>query len=103
MFRIVCDRFVSYCLWSYCLHGQNLGDVPGSRFVNQFGEKVQELRKARNLSQEELADAAGLHRTHISLIERGRRSARLETIEQLARALKVQPAEMMPIIGAMKG
>ena len=45
---------------------------------------------------EALTDAAGLHRTHISLIERGQRSARLETIEQLAVALRVQPGELMP-------
>ena len=48
------------------------------------------------MSQEALADAAGLHRTHISLIERGQRSARLQTIEQLAVALRVQPSELMP-------
>lgn len=48
------------------------------------------------MSQEALADAAKLHRTHISLIERGQRSVRLETIERLARALGVQPAELMP-------
>lgn len=50
------------------------------------------------MSQKDLAQEAGLHRTHISLIERGQRSARLETIEQLALALGVQPAELMPRI-----
>lgn len=50
------------------------------------------------MSQEELADAADLHRTHISLIERGQRSVRLETIERLATALQVQPADLMPQI-----
>jgi transcriptional regulator with XRE-family HTH domain len=70
--------------------------VPGSRFVRQFGEKVRELREARGLSQEALADAAQLHRTHISLIERGRRSVRLETVELLAIALGIEPAALMP-------
>ena len=50
------------------------------------------------MSQEALADAASLHRTHISLIERGQRSARLETVERLAFALGVQPARLMPTI-----
>ena len=50
------------------------------------------------LSQESLADKAGLHRTHVSLIDRGRRSVRLETLERLAIALHVQPAEMMPAV-----
>ena len=40
-------------------------------------------------------DAAGLHRTHISLIERGRRSVRIETIRAQAVALGVQPADLM--------
>ncbi len=69
-----------------------------SAFVTTAGLHVREIREAQGLSQEDLADAAGLHRTHISLIERGRRSARLETIEQLARALRIQPAELMPPI-----
>jgi transcriptional regulator with XRE-family HTH domain len=69
-----------------------------STFVHVFGLRVRELREDRGLSQEDLADAASLHRTHISLVERGRRSVRLDTIEQLARALSVQPAALMPTI-----
>lgn len=72
--------------------------VGPSTFSVRFGEQVRALREARDLSQEGLADAAGLHRTHISLIERGRRSVRLETIERLAQALRAQPAELMPTI-----
>ncbi len=73
-----------------------------SRFVKQFGAKVRELRDAKGLSQEALADAAGLHRTHISLIERGQRSVRLETIESLAIALRIQPTELMPTVPLRK-
>ena len=69
-----------------------------SRFVRQFGVRVREMRENRGLSQERLADDAGLHRTHISLIERGQRSARLDTIESLSIALKIQPAELMPAV-----
>jgi transcriptional regulator with XRE-family HTH domain len=61
-----------------------------------FGERLRQVRLAKRLSQEALADAAGLHRTHVSLIERGRRSVRLETLERLARALAVQPAALLP-------
>ena len=35
-----------------------------------FGKQVQELRKDRNLSQEQLAELAGVHRTYIGMIER---------------------------------
>lgn len=53
----------------------------------------------QGLSQEELAHAAGLHRTHVSLIERNRRSVRLETLEKLAMALRIEPASLVPTIG----
>lgn len=65
-------------------------------FVRDFGERVRELRTERDLSQEKLAMLAGLHRTAVSFIERADRSAKLETIEKLARALKVEPADLMP-------
>lgn len=67
-------------------------------FVDEFGRRIRELREERTMSQEDLADKAGLHRTHISLIERGQRSVRVETIEKLAIALRVQPSELMPEI-----
>jgi transcriptional regulator with XRE-family HTH domain len=62
-----------------------------------FGRRLRVLRIARGLSQEDLAHAAGLHRTHISLIERDRRSVRLETIERLARALQIEPSELFSL------
>jgi transcriptional regulator with XRE-family HTH domain len=73
-----------------------------SSYATRFGAQVRKLREARNLSQEMLADAARLHRTHISLIERGQRSVRIETVERLALALGVQPATLMPPIMSAK-
>ena len=46
-----------------------------------FGEKVAELRRKQHLSQEELADKCGIHRTYIGSIERGEKSPTLNTIE----------------------
>ena len=54
------------------------------------------VRKARGISQEELADLAGLHRTYVGSIERGERSPSLLNIARLALALKVKPGELMP-------
>ena len=68
-------------------------------FIEQFGDLVRAARVARGFSQEALASAASLHRTHISLIERGHRSVRLETLELLARALEVEPSQLIPSIG----
>ena len=53
------------------------------------------LRQAIGISQEELADRAGLHRTYISSIERGMRNVSLENIFQLASALEVDPRELL--------
>lgn len=60
----------------------------------QFAARVRQLREAGGLSQEVLAKKAGLHRTHVSLIETGKRLARLDTVAQLAEALGVPVADL---------
>ena len=55
-----------------------------------FGQRVQELRKEHNLSQEQLANLAGLHRTYIGMIERAEKNITLRNIEKIANALKVE-------------
>jgi transcriptional regulator with XRE-family HTH domain len=70
--------------------------VVTSEFAKEFGRKVRAARISRGLSQEELGFRAHLHRTAISFIERAQRSATLETIEKLAIALEVEPAQLMP-------
>lgn len=59
-----------------------------------FGHRVQELRKARNLSQEQLADLAGVHRTYVGMIERAEKNITLCNIERIAKALKVNIKEL---------
>ena len=61
----------------------------------KLGERIRSLRKEAGLSQEELADAAGLHRTYIGAIERGERNISLINIIQLARSLRVKPADLL--------
>jgi len=53
----------------------------------KFAENLRRHREASGLSQEALANACQLHRTEISLLERSKRSPRLETIVILARGL----------------
>lgn len=67
-----------------------------TRFIKDFGARIRDLREDQGLSQEKLADMAKLHRTAITHIERASRSSTLETIEKLAKALGVQPADLMP-------
>ncbi len=54
-----------------------------------FGKRVAELRQNLHLSQEELADRCGIHRTYIGSIERGEKSPTLNTIQKLADGLQL--------------
>lgn len=60
-----------------------------------LGEVVRRRRQVRALSQEELAHLSGLHRTYVSDLERGRKSASLKAIAALAKALKVSPSVLL--------
>jgi transcriptional regulator with XRE-family HTH domain len=61
----------------------------------QFGTLIRRRRLAVGLGQEGLADAANLHRTHISLLERGKRMPSLLVIKKLAAALGTTMASLM--------
>ncbi len=60
-----------------------------------FGKVLREIRQEQSLSQEELGFKSGYHRTYISLLERGRKSPSLNTVFQLAAALRVSPSEIL--------
>ena len=59
-----------------------------------FGRKVQMRRKELKLSQEQLAEEAGLHRTYIGMIERAEKNLTLVNIEKIAKALKISIPEL---------
>jgi transcriptional regulator with XRE-family HTH domain len=61
----------------------------------QFAANLRSRRERAGLSQEALADACDLHRTEISLLERRKRSPRLETIAILARGLGISSSELL--------
>lgn len=64
------------------------------RKSNSFGQAVRELRVASGLTQEELADRAGLDRSYIGGVERGDRNPSLSVIEKIAEGLDVTLAEL---------
>ena len=68
----------------------------GSAEQIRFGETLRALRLRKGLTQEELASAASLDRTYISGCERGVRNVSLKNIYKLARALGVQPRDLLP-------
>ncbi|MEX2108091.1 MAG: helix-turn-helix transcriptional regulator [Solirubrobacterales bacterium] len=61
---------------------------------DRFAINLREVRQKQGISQEALAALCSLHRTEISLLERGGREPRLSTIVKLASALDSSPEEL---------
>ena len=57
--------------------------------IIQFGKKVRDERLKQRLSQEQLAEKAGLHRTYIGMIERAEKNITLENIKKISKALNL--------------
>lgn len=60
-----------------------------------FARNLREARSGLGLSQEELAEIAGLHRTYIGSVERAERNISVDNMEQLARALKKTVVDLL--------
>lgn len=59
-------------------------------------KKIRKYRQEAGLTQEELADKAGISRAYMGYIEQGRNVPSLEVLEKIARMLKVKPSELIP-------
>ena len=59
------------------------------RLLQVFSKNLRKYRNEFGLSQEAFANKAGLHRTYISALERGKRSVALDNIEKIADALGI--------------
>jgi transcriptional regulator with XRE-family HTH domain len=60
-----------------------------------LGLRIRRLRRGLDMSQELLADNAGIHRTQITLIESGRRLPRIDTLIKVAAGLGFTPCELL--------
>lgn len=70
------------------------GTVPPPAHL-AYGQALRELRAERGISQERLAELAGLDRTYVSGIERGERNASLANILRLSQALEIKVSDLM--------
>ena len=60
----------------------------------QLGQKIKEIRKQRNLTQEKLAELVGIGTPNISYIENGKFAPAFDTLQKIAQALRVEPWEL---------
>jgi ribosome-binding protein aMBF1 (putative translation factor) len=65
-------------------------------YLQTFGRRLAALRVQRGLSQEELAEASGLGPGEVRRVERGQRDLSVIALADIARALDIQPADLMP-------
>ena len=61
----------------------------------RFAQRLRLRRLDRGLSQEELADQAGLHRTYIGSVERAERNISIDSMERLAQALGLDVSDLL--------
>jgi len=69
--------------------------ISDSEILKKFGERVRQLRNQQDISQEELAHKANLHRTYIGMIERAEKNITLLNIEKIANALEVSIKDLI--------
>jgi len=60
-----------------------------------IGDELKSARERAALTQEELAFRAGVHRTYISLLERGKKSPTLEVLQRISKALGVRMSDLV--------
>jgi len=59
------------------------------------GKRIRLLREKKNLTQEDLAFEAGVHRAYIGQIERGEKNLGLVNLQKIAKALKISPSKLL--------
>jgi transcriptional regulator with XRE-family HTH domain len=64
-------------------------------FLRQVGFRIRELRVSRKLTQAQLAESCGLHRTFIGSVERGERNVAILNLRLMARTLRVPLADLI--------
>lgn len=61
----------------------------------ELGSRIRQARAKLSISQEQLADLSGLHRTYVGGVERGERNISIENLIKIAKALRVDCAELV--------
>ena len=68
--------------------------VKSRTLLNLLAKNIRKERQRRSLSQEELADLAGVHRTYVGMIERSEKNITVLGLEKIAKALQVDIVDL---------
>lgn len=90
MLIVVCRTIVS----NFYILGRRMEKKRKEKILIDFGNLVRAQRVKKGLSQEKLAEKAGLHRTYIGMVERGEKNITLVNIHKIAQALDISVAEL---------
>lgn len=63
--------------------------------MGNLGDNLREARERLGLTQEQVSDRSGVQAGEVSRIERGKRDPKVSTLEKLAAAVEVEPAELL--------
>jgi transcriptional regulator with XRE-family HTH domain len=66
-----------------------------TKLRNSVGERIRTIRKAKGLTQQQLAELSGLDDAYIGSVERGERNFSIDTLEKVLTALNVSISELM--------
>ena len=73
--------------------------MPDQQLIKEFGKRIRQLRTARKLSQEALAEITGFHRTYIGMVERGERNISLANVGVFAKTFEMSVSELLDFEG----
>ncbi len=96
MLTLVCRTKISKSLYSKQIDAFFMKYM-SNNILKKFGKRVRQERVKQNLSQEELAEKAGVHRTYIGMVERAEKNITLQNIEKIAKALKTSINNLMKL------
>ncbi len=86
-----------------CKQVCRVANAPPSVLRRLFAERVRTQRRLAALSQEELADRAGVHRTYVGQVERGEVNISIDNIARISAALELPAFELLKAAGAKAG
>ncbi|MBY9077987.1 helix-turn-helix transcriptional regulator [Paenibacillus sp. HN-1] len=65
-----------------------------TKLRNSVGDRIRDIRKAKGLTQQQLAELSNLDDAYIGSVERGERNFSIDSLEKIVDALKVHPSEL---------